>query len=198
MLRIFLNILSLSNGDAEDAHLNDFCVCLSSPSGGWVEGERRRDVAIEAGSTTWLSIPSAWSARWIQNPSSPASWTTMIGKRWPVRARAFSWICAKRSSSPATSPPRSECFDILSPPPGDSDVISQIDRLSSSETKIAPRSVRIAVGVWGWSSATICMVASRVRVSNLTLPERRSLSTSPWDLEARCVVPARSSAHGLS
>ena len=42
---------------------------------------------------------------------------------------------------------RSECFDILSPPPGDSDVISQIDRLSSSETKIAPRSVRIAVGV---------------------------------------------------
>ncbi len=102
----------------------------------------------------------------IQNPSSPASWTTMIGKRWPVRARVFSWICAKRSSSPATSPPRSECFDILSPPPGDSDVISQIDRLSSNETKIAPRSVRIAVGVWGWS-ATICMVASRVRVSNL-------------------------------
>jgi hypothetical protein len=44
--------------------------------------------------------------------------------------------------------------------------------------EIAPRSVRIAVGVWGWS-ATICMVASRVRVSNLTLPERRSLSTSP-------------------
>ena len=85
---------------------------------------------------------------------------------------------------PGASPPRSECFDILSPPPGDSDVISQIDRLSSNETKIAPRSVRIAVGVWGWS-ATICMVASRVRFSNLTLPERRSLSTYPWDLEGR-------------
>ena len=99
-------------------------------------------------------------------------------------ARAFSWICAKRSSSPATSPPRTECFDIFSPPPGDSDVISQIDRLSSNETKIAPRSVRIAVGVWGWS-ATICMVASRVRVRNLTLPERWSLSTYPWDLEGR-------------
>ena len=64
--------------------------------------------------------------------------------------------------------PSSECFDILSPPPGDSDVISQIDRLSSSETKIAPRSVRIAVGVRGWS-ATMCMVASRVRGSATSL-----------------------------
>src|SRR6185295_9676045 len=53
---------------------------------------------------------------------------------------------AKRSSSPATSPPRTTCFDIFSPPAGDSDVISHVDRLSSSETKIAPRSVRIAVG----------------------------------------------------
>jgi hypothetical protein len=34
---------------------------------------RRRDVAIEAGSTTWLSIPSLCSARSIQNPSRPAS-----------------------------------------------------------------------------------------------------------------------------
>jgi hypothetical protein len=34
---------------------------------------RRRETAIEAASTTWLSIPSCSSARWIQNPSSPAS-----------------------------------------------------------------------------------------------------------------------------
>ena len=34
---------------------------------------RRRDVAIEAGSTTWLSIPSFCSTRSIQNPSRPAS-----------------------------------------------------------------------------------------------------------------------------
>jgi hypothetical protein len=46
------------------------------------------------------------------------------------------------------SPPRTWCFDIFSPPPGDSDVISQVERLSSSETKIAPRSVRTAVDAW--------------------------------------------------
>jgi hypothetical protein len=95
----------------------------------------------------------------------------------PSALNAFSRSCAKRSSSPAISPPRTECFDIFSPPPGDSDVISQVDRLSSNETKIAPRSVRIAVGASG-RSATICMVVSRVGgFSNLTLPECRSLST---------------------
>jgi hypothetical protein len=92
-----------------------------------------------------------------------------------------------RSSSPATSPPRTTCFDIFSPPPGDSDVISHVDRLSSNETKIAPRSVRIAVGASG-RSATVCMVASRVGGSNLTLPKCRSLSTSPWDLEGKPAV----------
>ena len=107
---------------------------------------------------------------------------TTNGKIFPVLALVFSRSCAKRSSSPATSPPRTTCFDIFSPPPGDSDVISHVDRLSSNETKIAPRSVRIAVGASG-RSATVCMVASRVGGSNLTLPERRSLSTSPWDLE---------------
>src|SRR6185295_2044163 len=107
---------------------------------------------------------------------------TTNGKTLPVLARAFSRSRAKRSSSPATSPPRTTCFDIFSPPPGDSDVISHVDRLSSNETKIAPRSVRIAVGASG-RSATVCMVASRVGGSNLTLPKCRSLSTSPWDLE---------------
>src|SRR5208282_4 len=110
---------------------------------------------------------------------------TTNGKTLPVLARAFSRSRAKRSSSPATSPPRTTCFDIFSPPPGDSDVISHVDRLSSNETKIAPRSVRIAVGASG-RSATVCMVASRVGGSNLTLPEYRSLSTSPWDLICDC------------
>src|SRR3974390_2873473 len=102
-------------------------------------------------------------------------------KTFPVLARVFSRSCAKRSNSPVTSPPRTTCFDIFSPPPGDSDVISHVDRLSSNETKIAPRSVRIAVGASG-RSATVCMVASRVGGSNLTLPEYRLLATSPWDL----------------
>src|SRR6476660_8910330 len=112
---------------------------------------------------------------------------TTNGKTLPVLARAFSRSRAKRSSSPATSPPRTTCFDIFSPPLGDSDVISHVDRLSSNETKIAPRSVRIAVGASG-RSATVCMVASRVGGSNLTLPKCRSLSTSPWDLEGKPAV----------
>jgi predicted ATPase/DNA-binding winged helix-turn-helix (wHTH) protein len=51
---------------------------------------RRREVRIEAASTTWLSIPSECSTRWIQKPSRPVSWMTMIGKPRLVRARAFS------------------------------------------------------------------------------------------------------------
>src|ERR1700680_1813099 len=93
---------------------------------------------------------------------------TTNGKTFPVLARAFSRSRAKRSSSPATSPPRTVCFDIFSPPPGDSDVISQVERLSSNETKIAPRSVRIAVSAWG-RSVIICMVASRVGGSATSL-----------------------------
>src|SRR4029078_3727547 len=68
----------------------------------------------------------------------------------------------------ATSPLRIVCFDIFSPPPGDSDVIRHVDRLSSNETKIAPRSVRIAGRGWGLS-VTICMVASRVGGSATSL-----------------------------
>src|SRR5260221_13972071 len=65
---------------------------------------------------------------------------------------------------------------MFSPPPGDRDVINQVDRLSSKETKIARRSVWIAVGAAA-RSATTCMVVSRVGgFSDLTLSERRSLS----------------------
>src|SRR5512134_1139219 len=74
---------------------------------------------------------------------------TTNGKTFPVLARVFSRSCAKRSSSPATSPPRTTCFDIFSPPSGASEVISHVDRLSSNETKIVPRLVRIAIGAFG-------------------------------------------------
>src|ERR1700724_285714 len=80
------------------------------------------------------------------------------------------------------SPAGTLCFDIFSPPSGDSDVISHVDLLSSNETNIATRSLRIAFGASG-RSATVCMVVSRVGGRNLTLLERRSLSTSPWDLD---------------
>jgi hypothetical protein len=74
-------------------------------------------------------------------------------------------------------------------------VISHVDRLSSNETKIAPRSVRIAVGASG-RSATVCMVASRVGGNNLTLPKCRSLSTSPWDLDQLGVPVPAPDRHG--
>ncbi|ESZ53688.1 hypothetical protein X729_31055 [Mesorhizobium sp. L103C131B0] len=57
---------------------------------------------------------------------------------------------ANRASSPATSPATTECFDIFSPPPGDSELINHFERLNSNETKIAPRSVPIAVGASDW------------------------------------------------
>ncbi len=71
----------------------------------------------------------------------------MIGKHRPVRASAFFLSSANRASSPATSPAATECFDIFSPPPGDSEVINHFERLSSNETKIAPRSMRIGAPV---------------------------------------------------
>ena len=76
------------------------------------------------------------------------------------------------------------CFDIFSPPPGDSEVISQLDRLNSSETKIAPRSVRIAVGASSWS-VVMFMVSSKNRWQQPFHLARESIATSntPWDLE---------------
>ena len=71
---------------------------------------------------------------------------TMIGKTFPVCAAALLRSSAKRHNSPATSPPATPRFDIFSPLPGESDVISQVLRLSSNETKIAPNCVRMAVG----------------------------------------------------
>ena len=81
-----------------------------------------------------------------RNPTIPPS-----PRRWRMSsARARSLSCRKASSSPPTSPPRMEYFDIFSPPPGDNEVMSQTERLSSKETKIAPRSVRIAIRSLVW------------------------------------------------
>ena len=46
---------------------------------------RRRDVAIEAGSTTWLSKPSSCSKRWIQKPSNRACHLHTTGFDLPDR-----------------------------------------------------------------------------------------------------------------
>src|SRR4051794_11312317 len=74
---------------------------------------------MEAGSTTWLSIPSLCRTRWIQNPSSPASWMTMMGKTCPVRARAFSLSRDKRARRAAMSPLGTECYEALHEPADD-------------------------------------------------------------------------------
>jgi hypothetical protein len=52
----------------------------------------------------------------------------------------------KRASSAAISPADTLCLDIFSPRPGDSDVASQVDRLSSNEINIAQISAPIVVG----------------------------------------------------
>src|SRR5215468_9100780 len=106
----------------------------------------------------------------------------IIGKSRPVRAAALRLSSANRRSSPDTSPAGTECLDIFSPPPGDRDVISQVLRDSSSETKIAPRSVRIA-GCRSGSVLRHRRLQSQSRWgSNLTLKEQRSPARRPWDL----------------
>ncbi len=52
----------------------------------------------------------------------------------------------RRASSAGISPADTTRFDIFSPPPGDIEVISHVDRLSSNEAKTAPSLVRIAIG----------------------------------------------------
>src|SRR5271165_3323545 len=105
---------------------------------------------------------------------------TTIGKDFLVRANAFCFNSENRASNAATSPARTECFDIFSPEPGDSDVISQIERLSSKEMKIAARSVWIAVDVSTWA-ASVCMVVSRVD----------GFATSLWQSVGRYPPPHR-------
>ncbi len=83
----------------------------------------------------------------------------MTGKVFPVRACAFALSLANRSRSPVISPLRTECLDIFSPPPGDSEVTSQVERDSSIDTKIAPRLTRIAAS--SGQGAAPCIVASR-------------------------------------
>src|SRR6516162_3653177 len=92
----------------------------------------------------------------------------MIGKSFLLRRRAFSLSSKSRLSTPAMSPPGTACFDIFSPAPGDSEVISQVERLSSNDTKIAPRSVRIAADMSGRGMMR-CMIVSEVRVEATSL-----------------------------
>src|SRR5208337_29107 len=99
---------------------------------------------------------------------------TTIGKDSPVRAHAFFLSSEKRASSAAISPADTLCFDIFSPPPGDSDVISHVDRLSSNEINIARRSARIVVNA-GIYQLPLALLPPEWVVSDLILPYRGSL-----------------------
>jgi hypothetical protein len=68
----------------------------------------------------------------------------MIGWFTPVRVNAFCRSSLSRASKPETSPAPTSRFDSFSPLPGDSEVTSHAERLSSNETKIAPSCERIA------------------------------------------------------
>src|SRR5215207_2558070 len=83
--------------------------------------------------------------------------------------QARSWD--KRARRAAMSPLRTECFDIFSPLPGAREVMTQVDRLSSRDTKIALRSVRIAACSSGRGQRT-CMGRSRVGGSAPSLCQR--------------------------
>src|SRR5215213_87068 len=91
---------------------------------------------------------------------------TLMGKTRPVRARAFSVSWDKRARRAAMSPLRTACFDIFSPLPGAREVMTQVERLSSSETKIALRSVRIAACSSG-RGQRVCMIAPEWVVQHL-------------------------------
>src|SRR5208337_3939413 len=71
---------------------------------------------------------------------------TTTGKDFPVRSDAFRFSSETRASSAATSPACTECFDIFPAKPGDSDVINQMERLSSKEMKLRQ-------DWFGWRSA---------------------------------------------
>ena len=89
------------------------------------------------------------------------------------------------------------CFDIFSPPPGDKDVISHFDRLSSIETKIAPRSTRIAAGR-SERFAAAGMVSSRVRFVAPSLCQSSGRYPRPMGSSSRRQRRALARARGLT
>src|SRR3984885_13708803 len=107
---------------------------------------------------------------------------TMIGYEIPVRAEALSRMAQKRANRPARSPASTECLDILCPPPGASEVISHLERLSSNEMKMALICVWIAAGS-AWASSDI----GRLQNEWILQPQsatRPAAIHPPWNL--RC------------
>ena len=86
----------------------------------------------------------AFDAFALQHPMKPEAVETRFlndddrkGFSGPLRRLPLE--LRKARQQPRDVPGSQECFDIFSPQPGDSDVISQMERLSSKETKLAAR-----------------------------------------------------------
>src|SRR3954462_14679028 len=79
------------------------------------------------------------------------------------------------------SPLRTACLDIFSPPPGAREVMTQVERLSSRDTKIALRSVRIAACSSGRGQRARMVAPEWVvqRFSTRTVPESKVLPIAP-------------------
>jgi hypothetical protein len=93
-------------------------------------------------------------------------------------------------------PPSPEEEDRRRLPPGESEVISQVDRLSSNETKIAPRSVRMALWSCGWWSCIMRAPASGWYSDITPLVAERS-ATPPHGIFSFDAAPARGCGLGL-
>jgi hypothetical protein len=106
---------------------------------------RRCETRIEAGSTTWLSMPCAVSNRCGQKPSNPASWISSTPTGVPMLASAFP---RSRANSASSDWPRSVadtvCRDIFSLP-GSIAVTCHVDWLSSNEPRITASFAWVAV-----------------------------------------------------
>ena len=94
----------------------------------------------------------------------------------------------QRPRSPAATP----CFDIFSPLPGDSEVINQVERLSSNETKIAQDASDS--GRFSVSDTISEQHRSSSRLSGLKQPQsgpRMAAIHSPWNLRFLLAMTAR-------
>ncbi len=104
---------------------------------------------------------------------------TIIGKDFPVRAHAFFLSSEKRASGAAISPADTLCFDIFSPPPADSDVINQVDRLDL----LLPASEAFAAALSAGrplSAAAAEMVAAARDGRDRVTPMRNRVGRASW------------------
>src|SRR5215471_19725275 len=109
----------------------------------------------------------------LQHPVDPKAVQTRLlddnNREVPAGPRrSFALELGEPTQQPRHSPAGTECLDIFSPPPGDRDVISQVLRDSSSETKIAPSAVRIAACAGRGASSGITRSSTRRSCAGVT------------------------------